>query len=108
MSAAKLDFTPEALGEIDDAFEWDLARSPQAAEAFLREVESAFALIVSSPDIWPSFEAATRRYILRRFPYNIIYREIAGGIEIVAVAHQKRRPRYWRSRLSRSRTSRPT
>jgi toxin ParE1/3/4 len=100
---AKVDFTPEALREIDDAFEWYLERSPQAAEAFVREVDSAVALIASSPTIWPRFEAGTRRYVLRKFPYNIIYREIPVGLEVVAVAHHKRRPRYWIRRLRRDR-----
>jgi len=103
VSVAKVDFTPEALREIDDAFEWYLERSLQAAEAFLQEVESAFALIAGSPGIWPRSEAGARRYVLGTFPYNIIYRGISSGVEIVAVAHHKRRPRYWRGRLSRNR-----
>lgn len=102
MSGAKVELTPEALREIEDAFEWYLERSLQAAEAFVREVDNAVALIASSPTIWPSFEAGTRRYVLRKFPYNIVYREIQAGIEVVAVAHQKRRPRYWIRRLRRN------
>jgi plasmid stabilization system protein ParE len=100
VSAARVEFTPEALREIDDVFEWYFERSIQAAEAFVGEATNAFALIVSSPAIWPDFEAGTRRYVLRKFPYSIIYRELQGGIEVIAVAHHKRRPRYWRSRLS--------
>lgn len=100
MSGARVELTPEALREIDDGFEWYLERSVQAAEAFVREATKAFALIVSSPALWPRFEAGTRRYVLRKFPYSIIYREISGGIEVVAVAHHKRRPRYWRRRLA--------
>jgi plasmid stabilization system protein ParE len=101
VSDARVEFSPEALREIDDAFEWYLERNLQAAEAFVREVDSAVALIANSPTVWPSFEAGTRRYVLRRFPYNIIYREIPVGIEVVAVAHHKRRPRYWCRRLRR-------
>ena len=100
MSAARVEFVPEARREIDDAFEWYLERSLQAAEAFVDETSSAIAMIASAPAIWPNFEAGTRRYVLRKFPYNIVYREIQGGIEVIAVAHHKRRPRYWRGRLS--------
>lgn len=103
MSGARVEFLPEALREIDDAFEWYFERSVQAAEAFVRETTSAFALIASSPTVWPRYEAGTRRYVLRKFPYNIIYREMPGGIEVVAVAHHKRRPQYWRRRLAPSR-----
>ncbi|HEY0555348.1 MAG TPA: type II toxin-antitoxin system RelE/ParE family toxin [Thermoanaerobaculia bacterium] len=99
MSVARVEITPEALREIDDAFEWYFERSLQAAEGLVAGVTSALGLIASAPGIWPHFEAGTRRYVLRKFPYSIIYREIEGGIEVIAVAHQKRRPRYWRGRL---------
>jgi toxin ParE1/3/4 len=100
-SDAKVEFTPEALREIDDAFEWYLERNSNAAEALMREVDSAVAWIARTPAVWPAFELGTRRYILRRFPYSLIYREIPDGIEVVAVAHHRRRPRYWRRRLRR-------
>lgn len=58
-------------------------RSLQAAEAFVREVDSAVELIASVPGIWPHFETGTRRYGLRDFPYNVFYREIPTGIEVV-------------------------
>jgi hypothetical protein len=41
-----------------------------------------------------------RRVLVRRFPYFVIYREWSDRLEIVAVAHQSRRPGYWRSRGS--------
>jgi plasmid stabilization system protein ParE len=92
VSGTAIEFTPEALREIDDAFEWYLERNPRAADAFVREVASA-------PTIWPRFEAGTRRYVLRNFPYAIAYREVPAGIEVIAVAHHKRRPLYWIGRL---------
>ncbi|MFB3820344.1 MAG: type II toxin-antitoxin system RelE/ParE family toxin, partial [Candidatus Methylomirabilales bacterium] len=39
-----------------------------------------------------------RRVVVARFPYSIVYREDAESIVIVAVAHQRRRPGYWRGR----------
>lgn len=101
MRTGRVEYFPKASRELEDAFEWYLERSLQAAEAFLRETERAVAIIAGAPGIWPLFEAGTRRYILHRFPYNIIYREAEGGIEVVAFAHHKRRPRYWYSRLRR-------
>ena len=103
MSGGRVEFLPDSLREIDDAFEWYFERSVQAAEAFVRETTSAFALIASSPTVWPRYEAGTRRYVLRKFPYSIIYREKPDGIEVVAVAHHKRRPKYWRRRLAANR-----
>jgi hypothetical protein len=36
---------------------------------------------------------------LRRFPYDIVVRERVDEIIVVAVAHQSRRPGYWKNRL---------
>jgi hypothetical protein len=49
VSDAKIEFTQEAVREMDDVFESYLEGSFLAAEAFLREVDSAVALIASSP-----------------------------------------------------------
>ena len=95
------EYFPEASRELEDALEWYLERSLQAAESFVRETERAVTVIAGAAGVWPLFEAGTRRYILHRFPYNIIYRETEGSIEVVAVARQKRRPRYWYRRLRR-------
>jgi len=101
VSAGRVEYLPQASRELEDALAWYLERSPRAAESFLREIERAVTIIAEAPGIWPHFEAGARRYILQRFPYNIIYRQIEAGIQVVAVAHQKRRPRYWSSRARR-------
>ena len=98
MSGSRADLTPQAKQEIDDAFEWYLERSPYAAQAFLDELEQAFVALSRSPTTWPAYEAGTRRYVLRSFPYSVVYREKPGGVAVIAVCHQKRRPRYWVSR----------
>lgn len=40
-----------------------------------------------------------KRLVLKRFPYNIVIRETAAEIIVVAIAHHSRRPGYWRDRL---------
>jgi hypothetical protein len=44
-------------------------------------------------------EFGTRRMVLRRFPFVIVFRAAPAGVEIIAVAHGRRRPGYWRDRL---------
>ncbi len=39
-----------------------------------------------------------RHYLVRRFPYVIFYLELDDVVWIIAVAHGKRRPDYWRRR----------
>ena len=101
MSAGRVRYFAEASRELEDAFEWYLDRSPRAAEAFLRETNRAIGILAAAPGVWPRFEAGTRRYVLSRFPYDIIYRETDAGIEVIAISHHKRRPRHWHRRLGR-------
>jgi toxin ParE1/3/4 len=40
----------------------------------------------------------THRFLLQRFPYEIVYKIYPDVVLIIAVAHNKRRPGYWRHR----------
>jgi len=55
-------------------------------------------LILAAPQRWPAYLHGTRRIVLKRFPFSVIYRLLEGQLQIVAVAHHKRRPGYWRTR----------
>ena len=98
MSGARVELLPEAQLEVEEAIDWYLARSVRAAEALLREFDRGFARIRRNPSSCPPFEAGTRRYILAKYPYSIIFRQSRENFEIVAIAHHKRRPRYWIAR----------
>ena len=93
-----VEFHPAALAEVETAQAWYEERSLLAASAFLREISIAVERIRQAPDRYPSSEAGTCRVVLDRFPFTIHYRVSTGIINIVAVAHQKRRPGYWVSR----------
>jgi toxin ParE1/3/4 len=41
-----------------------------------------------------------RLYVMKRFPYSVVYELTPGHIEILAIIHHRRGPRYWRSRLA--------
>jgi len=86
---------PEAIAEARAAREWYESRSAEAAAAFMVELDVAFEKIEEAPHAWPRYVAATRRYLLRRFPFFVVFREAGDGVQIVAVAHARRRPGYW-------------
>lgn len=88
-------FHADADQELTEAAMWYNSRSPQAARWFLDEIEHAVAMIVDGPERWPRHLHRTRRYILRRFPYAVVYRYQDNQIEVVAVVHLHRRPGYW-------------
>jgi plasmid stabilization system protein ParE len=75
------------------------AESPSLAAAFLDEVERAVARISTFPEHGSPYLAGTRRVVLRRFPFSVVYSREAEGLLVVAIAHQHRRPGYWRDRV---------
>lgn len=100
MPTSTIEFHDEASVEYDAAFDWYLEQSPDAALRFDAEVERALTLILQAPHRWTMGPHSTRRFLLRHFPYILIYREIdSSRIQIVAVAHTSRKPRYWKQRL---------
>jgi len=53
---------------------------------------------MGAPDRWRPVNG-TRRALLEGFPYAVVYREVSNDeIEIVAIAHLRRRPKYWAGR----------
>jgi len=97
--ARELEYLEEALREAEAAARWYAERSPTAAAAFSDEIDAAAAAIIRLPEAWPPFDHGTRRYLLRRFPFSVVYRIEPSRIVILAVAHGSRRPGYWASRL---------
>lgn len=98
MSQPRLEILPEAVEEAAAARAWYEERSPTAAKRFVKELDHAVRRILESPKLWPSYLHGTRRYLLRRFPYVVVYREENDRTLILAVAHCKRRPGYWKNR----------
>lgn len=90
---------PAADVELAEAGAFYDARKTGLGVEFLEEVHRAIALIRTTPDLGKAQRRGTRRLLVRRFPYSIVYRDEADRILIVAVAHQSRRPGYWRQRM---------
>jgi plasmid stabilization system protein ParE len=86
---------PEAIEEARAAQEWYKARNAEAGESFMAELDLALERIEAAPRRWPPYLGETRRYLLRRFPFFVVFREANDRIEILAIAHARRRPGYW-------------
>jgi plasmid stabilization system protein ParE len=91
-------FHPEAISEVRAAREWYKVWSDEVADAFMAEMDSAIERIEEGPRQWPTYLGKTQRYLLRRFPFFVVFREANDRIEILAVAHGRRRPGYWLGR----------
>jgi len=101
MAAKPVEIHPAALAELKSALTWYVQRSETAALKLVAELDRAIDLVIESPGRWPSGEHSTRKFVLQRFPFAIIYREKQTVTQILAIAHGHRRPGYWKERLQR-------
>lgn len=92
-------FLKTAQAELDAAVDYYTEHASQrVAEAFLQDALHARQRLIEHPEIGPAISKRLRALRLRHFPYSLIYRLSADTIAIHAVAHQRRRPGYWRGR----------
>jgi plasmid stabilization system protein ParE len=93
------EFHPEAEREIYEAslrYELDV---PGLGRRFADEVERAVDVLLAYPEIGARLDDHLRHFVLRKFPFSIIYAASADLVSIVAVAHGSREPGYWRPRI---------
>ena len=95
----KLVVAPPALAELHDtAAFYTLKANAGLGLAFVAEFERTANFVLANPLLGAVFRGTRRRYILRRFPYSIIYQVAAEELRILAIAHHRRRPGYWAHR----------
>jgi len=87
---------PEAEAEVREAFLWYLERSTVAASEFRTEALEAIDGLAKSAHTWPIDEDGVRHLVLRRFPFTVVYELDSDRVTVLAVAHHRRRPGYWR------------
>jgi plasmid stabilization system protein ParE len=89
-----------AQAELDDAIAWYASQAPGLGDAFLIETLKTLKLIEQYPKAWHPLTQQIRRCRLRRFPYSVVYAQEGSDLLVLAVAHQHRKPGYWRTRLN--------
>lgn len=89
----------QARAELDEAAAFYEQQRAGLGLDLLTAVERTIGTIQQTPRIGgPYKDTKFRSYVLRRFPYIVFYAEQPDAIWIVAIAHGKRRPDYWRRR----------
>ena len=99
-----LRISDEADAEMAEAARWYERQRLGLGAEFLAAVDAAVARIEENPGIGSPTprvpDEAIRRVFVRRFPYHVVYIELPDRLQILAVAHDRRRPAYWVGRLS--------
>jgi plasmid stabilization system protein ParE len=93
-------FQDEAEIELEEAAAWYELHKTGLGREFLLSVKEAIQKICDNPRIGSRFGATRFRYVLvHRFPYVVFYSEGVDTIRVMAVAHNRRRPGYWKNRF---------
>jgi plasmid stabilization system protein ParE len=99
VTAKSVRIHPAALAEGQAATDWYKERSKRAAEAFVDELAQTIQQILQHPARFASSDYGIRRAVLRKFPFLVFFRETDLSVEVVAIAHGRRRFGYWRDPL---------
>ena len=99
-------FLDEAVAELHDAAAWYQQRSEGLGLVFLGVIDTAVDLISRWPGSGPLVEGVSddlevRRTTIARFPYYIAYLAADDDLVVLAVAHERREPKYWIDRAER-------
>lgn len=95
---SRVRFLPEAEAELAEAVQFYERAESGLGTAFALEVERAVDRVLAFPESGAKFSASSRGSITANFPFWVIYRVDGDGVIIIAVAHQRRKPGYWRTR----------
>ena len=89
----------QARAELDEAMAFYEQQKMGLGLVLQAAVERTIGRIQRNPHLGSPYKATEfRYYLVRRFPYIIFYADLEEAIWIVAVAHGRRRPDYWRRR----------
>ena len=70
---------------------------PTASDAFRSAVFESLDGLADHADMWPANDDGIHFHVLGRFPYTVWY-DLNGQLAtVIAIAHQHRRPSYWKS-----------
>jgi plasmid stabilization system protein ParE len=93
-----IEISAAARIDYEDAWEWYFRQNSEAAESFEAAFQAALTRIEEGPHRLPFIDRSRQYCLMPRFPYQLIYRVKEGHVRVIAVAHAKRRPNFWRRR----------
>ncbi len=93
------EFHPEAEQELCEAASRYESEVSELGLRFVDEVERVIRLLLEQPQLGSRLDDELRHFVLRRFPFSVVYAVVSDVVYVVAVAHGSRVPGYWRPRV---------
>lgn len=93
-------FQPRAEQELDEAVRYYEECCAGLGLEFAEEVYAAIARIIAYPKAWTRLSKHTRRCLVNRFPFGVIFQVKVSELRIIAVANLNHKPGYWKRRVA--------
>lgn len=88
--------------EFAETVDYYNEQCPGLGYEFAAEVKNTFDRIKSFPEAWPLISSRSRRCIINRFPYGVLYQVRQDFILVSAIMHLKRDPKTWQERIKKA------
>jgi toxin ParE1/3/4 len=95
----KYEFHPEAELELNEAVDFYEAGMSGLGGDFGDEVNRVIDVLLEHPELGVRADNDLRHFVLRRFPFSVVYAAADQLLYIVAIAHGSREPGYWKTRV---------
>ncbi len=93
-------YHPAAESEHLESVAYFESKRPGLGSLYFADFEETMEIICASPLRYPiGMQPDVRRVQLKKFPFTVLYRQTSTAIQVLAVAHHRRRPQYWLGRL---------
>ncbi|HZF14967.1 MAG TPA: type II toxin-antitoxin system RelE/ParE family toxin [Steroidobacteraceae bacterium] len=93
------EFHPEAEREFHEAALHYESSVPGLGRSFRDEISRVIELLLENPESGSMLAGGLRHFVLRRFPFSVVYAGAADLIFVIAIAHGSREPGYWQPRI---------
>jgi plasmid stabilization system protein ParE len=95
----RLRATSAAEADIAEAVDWYESQALGLAASLIFDLDAAYARILSNPLQFAVVHNDTRRVLLKRFPYAVIYKLVGDDVLVTACFHTSRDPASWKARI---------
>lgn len=91
----RIEYHPAIEAELVEIRDFYNERSPHLGDDFINEFERQVLRIAAMPTRWMIVRGDTRRALMKRFPYLILFRFVDGSvIRVTVIKHERRHPAY--------------
>lgn len=98
MAIYRLKVLDETIDDLQEAINWYSNISSELSIDIEVKFFAALQEIIKRPLAFQIVKAKYRKYNIARFPYSVVFKIVKDRITIVAFAHHKRKPNYWKKR----------